>query len=91
MPRGIDQIEDILLPVFAVVNDPYGLGLDCNAPLPLYIHIVKDLVLHLPAGKQSCLFYDPVRQRGLSMINMRDDAEIADPAFLNSGQTHSSS
>ena len=66
------------------------LGVDCDASLPFYIHIVKDLVLHLPAGKQTCLFDDPVRQRRLPVVNMRDNAEIADPAFLNPSQTRSS-
>ena len=90
MARGIDQVEDIFLPASAVVNNPYGLRLDCDASLPFYIHIVKDLVLHLPAGKQTCLFDDPVRQRRLPVVNMRDNAEIADPAFLNPSQTRSS-
>ena len=76
MSGGVDQVEDILLPVFCPVDQTHGLRLDCNSPFPLEVHIVQDLILHLTAGQKTGLFNHPVRQRGLPVINMRHDAEI---------------
>ena len=37
-----------------------SLRFDGNAPLPLQIHVVEHLRLHLPAGEKSCLLYNSV-------------------------------
>ena len=43
MSRGIDQVEDILLPVARLVYDTDCLGFDRDTTLPLQFHIVKNL------------------------------------------------
>ena len=62
MSRGINKVEDILLPVICLVHCPDCLGFDRNASFPFQIHIVQHLGLHLPAGQKTGHLYDPVRQ-----------------------------
>ena len=78
MTRRIDQIEDILLPVFCLINNTNGLRFDGNTTLTLQIHIVQHLRLHLAAGQQSCHFDDSVCQGRFTMINMCNNTKISD-------------
>ena len=78
MARRIDQIKNILVPVLRPVDKPHGLGLDRDAPLPLKLHIVKHLILHLSVRQKPGLFNDPVRQRGFAVIDVRDYTKISD-------------
>ncbi len=83
VPRSIDQIEDILTAVVGRVIQTNGLGLDGNAPLPLQVHLVKELVLFFPVGKRSGEFEQPVGQGGLAMVDMGDDRKIANSADIH--------
>ena len=74
---GINQIQDIFIAILRLVDGPDRLGLDGYAPLPLQIHVVQDLVLHLPAGEKSRHLDDTVRQRGFAVVDMGDDTEIS--------------
>ena len=80
MSRRIDQIKNILVSILCLIDKPDGLGFDRNAPLPLQIHIVKHLILHLPAGKKPGLLNDPVRQSGFAVVDMCDNTKVPDPA-----------
>ena len=40
MPRCVDEIEDILLSIFCLVNNTNRLRFDSNTTLPLQIHII---------------------------------------------------
>ena len=75
---GVDQIEDVILAVARLVFEPDGLRLDRDAALALDIHRVEHLFLHLaqlePAGELD----QPVGKRGLAVVDMRDDGEVAD-------------
>ena len=75
---GVDQVEDVVLAVARLVIEPHGLRLDGDAALALDIHGIEHLLLHLarlePAGELD----QPVGQRGLAVVDMRDDGEIAD-------------
>ena len=77
---GVDQIEDVVLAVARPVIEPHGLRLDGDAALALDIHGIEHLLLHLarlePAGELD----QPVGKRGLAVVDMRDDGEIADIA-----------
>ena len=46
--RGVDEVEDIVLTVVGVILHSDGSRLYGDAPLPLDIHIVQQLVLHIP-------------------------------------------
>ena len=76
MSRGIYQVKNIFFSVFCLIYDTDRLGFDRNASLPLQIHIVQHLRLHLPLREQSCLLYDTVGQSGLAMVYMCNNTEI---------------
>ena len=86
MTRCIDQIEDIFLPILRMIDCTNGLGLDRDTPFPLNVHIIQDLILHLTLRQDPRLFNDPVCERAFSVIDMRDDAEIANLIHIDFSQ-----
>ena len=84
MSRRVDQVENVLISILRLVDRAHGLGLDGDAPLPLQIHVVQNLLLHLPAGKEPCLFNNSVCQGRLSVINVGDNTKIPYFALINS-------
>ena len=86
MTRCIDQIKDIFLPVLRMVDRTNGLGLDRDAPLPLNVHIVQNLILHLTLRQYPRLFNDPVCERAFSVIDVRDDTEITNLIHIDFSQ-----
>jgi hypothetical protein len=50
MTGGVDQVQDIGLAVLGLVVDPDRVGLDRDAALPLDIHAVQQLGLHVAVG-----------------------------------------
>ena len=60
MSWSVNQVKNILLPVLGPIHGADSLRFDGNAPLPLQIHVVEHLRLHLPAGEKSCLLYNSV-------------------------------
>jgi hypothetical protein len=58
--------------------DTHRTGLDRNAALTLQLHIIQDLVTEFPFADSARVQEQAVRERGFSMINMRDDGEITD-------------
>ncbi len=82
MPRRVNQVKNVLLPILGLIYGAHGLGLDGDAPLPLQFHIIQHLGLHLPAGQKPGTLNDPVRQCGLAVVNMGHDAKIPYPALL---------
>src|SRR5882757_9758227 len=52
--------------------------LDGDAALPLQIHCVQNLGLHLARGERAGQFEKTVRQRGFAVVDVRDDREIPD-------------
>ena len=63
MAGCIYQIKNIFIAILGIVDNTHRLCLNRNTAFPLQFHIVQNLSLHLPAGQQPCLLYDPVRQR----------------------------
>ena len=78
MTRSINQIECIFFPVFCLVDNPDGLGLDGYASFPFKLHIVQNLILHLTLGEKSGLLNDSVCQGRLAVIYVCDDTKIPD-------------
>ena len=50
MARGVDEVQGIGLAVFRFIIKVDGSGFDGDAPLALQVHVVQELVLHLPLG-----------------------------------------
>jgi hypothetical protein len=76
--RGINQVKFVLPAVGGGIGDGNRLAFDGDPPLPLYMHIVQDLILKIPVFHQAALLDKPVRQGGFSVINMGYDTKIAD-------------
>ncbi len=70
------RVDEIQLMTF--VLHAHRLQFDGDTALALQIHHVERLLLHLTFLKRSGHFDHPVRQRRLSMIDMRDDAKVSD-------------
>ena len=82
MARRVNQIQLIDLSILRLVIQLHGAGLDGDAPFPLQIHVVQQLVFHLALGDRPALFQQPVRQGGLAVVNVGDDGKIADIALF---------
>ena len=78
MSGGVDEVEFIGFAVARIVLHPDRVGLDGDAPLPFQIHAVQQLVLQVPRGHRAGDLEKPVRQGGLAVVDMGDDAEISD-------------
>src|SRR5262245_31484343 len=78
MAGRVDQVEDIVLAILGLVFEPDGLRLDGDATLALDIHRIEHLLDHFarlqPAGELD----QPVGQRRLAVVDVRDNREIAD-------------
>jgi hypothetical protein len=59
-------------------RQPHGLALDGDAALALDVHPVQVLRPHLPLPHHAGELEHPVRQRGLAVVDVRDDAEVPD-------------
>src|SRR5580693_9964650 len=82
MARGIDEVQDVWPAVGAGPGQPDRLALDRDTALALDIHPVQVLRPHLAAFHHSGELKHPVRERGLAVIDMRDDAEVADHRLI---------
>ncbi len=79
--RGIDQVELIGLAISRLVTQGCGLGLDGDAALPLQVHGIEHLGLHLAVGQAAAQVDDAIRQRGFAVVDVGDDGKV-------SGQLH---
>ena len=75
---GVHQVELIGLAVLGRVVEADGLGFDGDAALFFNVHVIKDLLGHLAIGEPAGELDQPVSQRGLAMVDVSDNAEIAD-------------
>ena len=78
MARGVDEVQNIVLPIVRPVIKPDGARLDRNAAFALEIHRVEDLVFHLALVDRVALLKQPIGQRRLAVVDVRDDGEISD-------------
>ena len=76
--RRVDEVELVLLAVLGGVVHGHGPGLDGDAPLPLDVHVVQNLVRHGPLVHALGQLQNPVRQGGFAVVDVGDDAEVAD-------------
>ncbi len=74
----VDEVELVDLAVFGRIHHADGVGFDGDAALALEVHGVEDLGLHLARGQRAGELEQAVGERGLPVIDVRDDREIAD-------------
>ncbi len=77
VPRRIDEVQDVALPVLRPVIEPDGVRLDRDPPLPLQIHVVEDLIGLLAQRDRPRLLEQAVGERRLAVVDMGDDAEVS--------------
>jgi hypothetical protein len=85
MARSIDQVQDVGLTVVGEVRQPDRVRLDGDPALPLEIHAVEDLGLHLAHLQRPGDLEEPIRKRRLAVVDMGDDREVADEALVHLG------
>ena len=78
MARCINQIEYIIHPVLRAVGQGDGVRLDGNAALTFEIHTVQQLILHIAQRHRLGFLQDAVGKGRFAVVDMGDDAEIAD-------------
>ncbi len=78
VPGGVDQVQLIGLPVATLEEHAHGLRLDRDPPLALQVHRVEHLRAHVAGCDGVRQLEDPVGERGLAVVDMGDDAEVAD-------------
>ena len=77
---GVDKIQLEHLAAAGLVVEGDALGLDGDTALALDIHGVQHLLVHLPVAEPATVLYEAVSQRGLAMVYMGNNGEIADVA-----------
>ena len=82
---GVDKVENVFIPILCLIYGADRLGFDGNPALPLQIHIVQYLFLHLPAGQQAGFLNDTVSQGGLAVVDVCYDTKISDFTLVNVG------
>ena len=81
--RSVDQIELVFVAVLRGVVQANALGLDRDAALALEVHRVQDLRAHFALAERTGKFQQAVGQRGLAVVNVRDNAKIADETWVH--------
>ena len=77
MTGGINEVEGVGFAVPGLVLHVDGLGFDGDAAFPLQLHGVKNLLGHLALLEHAGHLQDAIRQGGLAVVNVGNDAEIA--------------
>ena len=75
---GVNQVQHVVLAVLAAVLHLDGVALDGDASLALQIHVVQRLLLQFAVGNGSRGLEEPIGQGALPVVDVGDDAEVAD-------------
>ena len=89
MPGGVDQVQHVIPPVGGPVGEAYRLRLDRDSALALELHAVEHLLAHLALGQSAAGLDQPVGERGLAVVDVGDDGEVADPGEVGHGPAYS--
>ncbi len=87
MAGRVDQVQDVGLAVIGQVGEPDRVGLDGDAALPLEVHRVEDLRLHLARLHRAGQFEKPVGERRLAVVDVGDDREVADETLVHAEES----
>jgi hypothetical protein len=86
VPGGVDEVQHELAAVLAGPGQADGLALDRDAALALDVHPVQVLGTHLPLADHAGELQHAVRERGLAVVDVGDDAEIADQRLIGTAR-----
>jgi hypothetical protein len=79
----VDQVELELLAGRRRIRHAHSVELDRDSAFALQVHVVEDLRFHFPLLERASRFDQPVGQSRLAVIDMCDNAEIADMIELH--------
>ena len=79
MSGGINEIKQILFSILRDVVKGHRVTLYGYASLPLQIHRIKKLFLHLSLKNRLGTLEESIGQSGFAMINMRYDTKVSNP------------
>ena len=83
---GVDQVEHVGPAVGAGPRQAHGLRLDGDAALALDVHAIEVLRAHRAVVDQAGQLQHPVRQRRLPVVDVGDDAEVADDGRIGAAR-----
>ncbi len=83
VPRCVYKVEHVFLSVVCGIEEPHCSCLYGYAPLPLNVHVVKELILHVTQCHSLCKLQYPVGKGGFAVIYMGYDTKIPDIAFIH--------
>jgi hypothetical protein len=86
MARRVDEIELVLAAIGGGVAHPNGIQLDRDATLALQVHRVEELLPHLTLLDRARGLDQPVGQSGFPMVDVGDDAEVANFGLRHGGK-----
>lgn len=78
MARRVDQVELVARPVVRLIAHPHRVELDGDPTLAFKIERVEHLGLHFALLQGAGFLDESVSERRLAVIDMSDDAEVAD-------------
>jgi hypothetical protein len=81
----VDQVQLVGDAVLGQVVHRHGARLDRDAAFALELHVVEQLLLHLPLLEGAGQLDEAVGERGLTVVHVGDDAEVADQAGVSHG------
>ena len=85
MAGRVDHVQLVGLAVAGLVAQRHALRLDRDAALALQVHGVEHLLLHLAGFQAAAQLDEAVGQRGLAVIDVRDDGKVTDQLHQGAG------
>ena len=82
MAGRIDEVKLIALTVWMVVVQRHRLSFDGDSALPLDVHRVEYLSLHLAQFKSAAVLDESIRERRFAVIDVGDDGKITNAGKL---------
>jgi hypothetical protein len=80
VPRRVDQVKLVLLSIERSIIERNRMHANGNAALALEVHRIERLLFEVSRGDGARDFEQPVGKRRLTMVDMRDDAKVANVA-----------
>ena len=84
MPRGINQVHTVFVPVSRGVMQANAFCFDGDATLALEVHGVEHLRGHLALGERAGELEQAIGQGRFPMVNVRDNTKIPDVLGIHS-------
>jgi hypothetical protein len=72
----IDKVQPVLFPVRRRPGNCHSLAFDRNAPFPLNVHIVEDLILEVAIVDKVTFLDKPVGQGRFAVIDVGDNTKV---------------